>query len=143
MSEQIIRIIPLDFQWTTMDPFLFCVYHDDLFPQGNDKMGPNRSLSGRNIGQDFVIKDGWRMYHGEKVPVGRMRGSEKRSLQSLTYRLRRSPLSHLAWVQFPINRFCDNAYGFTQNDRNYISNERSLFQRNSYPFYFAAYQIAS
>jgi len=68
MSEKIIRIIPLDFQWTTMDPFLFCVYHDDLFPQGNDKMGPNRSLSGRNIGQDFVIKDGWRMYHGEKVP---------------------------------------------------------------------------
>jgi len=51
-----------------MDPFLFCVYHADLFPEGNEKLGPNRSLSGREIGQDFVIKDGWRMYHGEEVP---------------------------------------------------------------------------
>ena len=40
-------------------------------------------------------------------------------------------LSHLAWVQYPVNGFCDYAYGFTQNDRNYISNERSLFQSNS------------
>ena len=25
-------------------------------------------LSGRNLGQDFSNKDGWSMYHGEKVP---------------------------------------------------------------------------
>lgn len=31
-------------------------------------MGPAASLEGRNIGQDFNIKDGWRMYHGETVP---------------------------------------------------------------------------
>ena len=32
-------------------------------------MGPQASLAGRNIGQDFAInKQGWRMYHGEKVP---------------------------------------------------------------------------
>ena len=43
-------------------------------------------------------------------------------------------LSQLAWVQYPVIGFCDYAYGFTQNDRNYISNERSLFQSNSYFF---------
>jgi redox-sensitive bicupin YhaK (pirin superfamily) len=31
-------------------------------------MGPDASLAGRHIGQDFVIKDGWRMYHGQKIP---------------------------------------------------------------------------
>jgi redox-sensitive bicupin YhaK (pirin superfamily) len=25
-------------------------------------------LEGRNLGQDFTTKDGWRMYHGEKIP---------------------------------------------------------------------------
>src|SRR5690348_1408452 len=29
---------------------------------------PVASLAGRRIGQDFEIKDGWRMYHGETVP---------------------------------------------------------------------------
>jgi redox-sensitive bicupin YhaK (pirin superfamily) len=47
---------------------LFCVYHADDFPAGNDKLGPAASLQGRNLGQDFVIKDGWRMYHGREVP---------------------------------------------------------------------------
>lgn len=31
-------------------------------------MGPEASLAGRNLGNDFVIKDGWRMYHGQTVP---------------------------------------------------------------------------
>ena len=31
-------------------------------------MGPLSSLTGRDIGHDFTIKDGWRMYHGHKVP---------------------------------------------------------------------------
>lgn len=62
------QIRPLGFQWETHDPFLFCVHHEDLFPEGNDDLGPKASLEGRNIGQDFIIKDGWRMYHGRKVP---------------------------------------------------------------------------
>ena len=62
------QIRPLGFQWQTLDPFLFCVHHEDFFPKGNDSLGPALSLAGRNIGQDFVTKDGWRMYHGEKVP---------------------------------------------------------------------------
>ena len=47
---------------------LFCVYHQDAYPAGNDEMGPATSLDGRNIGQDFEGKDGWRMYHGDLVP---------------------------------------------------------------------------
>jgi redox-sensitive bicupin YhaK (pirin superfamily) len=31
-------------------------------------LGPSASLEGRNIGQDFEGKDGWRMYHGDVVP---------------------------------------------------------------------------
>jgi len=70
MSKGPIRqTIPLDFQWPTADPFLFCVHHNDAYPQGNEVMGPPAdSLDGRDIGQDFEIRDGWRMYHGDKVP---------------------------------------------------------------------------
>lgn len=64
----IIKIKPLGFPWETSDPFLFCAYHEDKYPKGNKQLGPNASLEGRNIGQDFTIKDGWRMYHGSKVP---------------------------------------------------------------------------
>lgn len=59
---------PLGFPWETADPFLFCVHHDDAYPEANEKMGPRASLAGRNLGQDFAGKDGWRMYHGHVVP---------------------------------------------------------------------------
>src|SRR5690554_1071005 len=62
------NIKPLGFQWETQDPFLFCAYHRVLYPSGNEAMGPNASLQGRNIGSDFDLKEGWRMYHGSKVP---------------------------------------------------------------------------
>jgi redox-sensitive bicupin YhaK (pirin superfamily) len=64
----ILQIKKLSFPWITQDPFLFCVHHLDFYPEGNDHLGPNAPLSGRNIGNDFVIKDGWRMYHGDSVP---------------------------------------------------------------------------
>lgn len=60
---------PLGFQWETADPFLFCVHHEDHFPAGNENMGPDPShYSGRQMGDDFIIKDGFRMYHGKTVP---------------------------------------------------------------------------
>lgn len=68
MESAIKRTYPLGFPWQTQDPFLFCVYHLDHYPKGNKEMGPAASLEGRNLGGDFVIKDGWRMYHGKKVP---------------------------------------------------------------------------
>jgi hypothetical protein len=58
----------LGFQWETADPFLFCVHHEDQFPQGNEQMGPVTSMQGRHLGDDFIIKDGFRMYHGKTVP---------------------------------------------------------------------------
>src|SRR5207342_2551090 len=58
----------LGFPGETDDPFLFCVPHDDAYPKGNAQLGPAASLAGRNIGQDFEGKDGWRMYHGDVVP---------------------------------------------------------------------------
>src|SRR5438874_9320738 len=61
-------IKPLGLPWVTSDPFLFCMYHNDAYPPGNDKLGPAASLAGHNIGQDFEGKDGWRMYHGKLVP---------------------------------------------------------------------------
>jgi hypothetical protein len=69
MYNKLIRNIkPLGFMWETSDPFLFCVHHLDNYPKGNDQMGPAASLAGRNLGQDFTTKDGWRMYHGETIP---------------------------------------------------------------------------
>lgn len=67
-KNKIKKIRALGFQWETADPFLFCVHHEDFFPKGNDQMGPTTSLDGRHMGQDFIVKDGFRMYHGMTVP---------------------------------------------------------------------------
>lgn len=68
MSTAIKNTKPLGFPWATQDPFLFCVYHKDNYPKGNEKMGPDASLAGRNLGQDFDPGNSWRMYHGDTVP---------------------------------------------------------------------------
>jgi quercetin 2,3-dioxygenase len=54
--------------WPTVDPFLFCVYHNDAYPAGKANFAPAASLAGRDIGQDFSGKDGFSMYHGRTVP---------------------------------------------------------------------------
>ncbi|MCB9595715.1 MAG: pirin family protein [Sandaracinaceae bacterium] len=64
----VLDVLPLGFPWVTFDPFLFCVHHDDAYPAGNDAMGPAASLAGRDLGMDFEVRDGWRMYHGDVVP---------------------------------------------------------------------------
>jgi len=68
MPDPIMQVSPLGSRWQTADPFLFCVHHIDRFPRGNEQLGPAASLAGRDIGQDFEGKDGWRMYHGDVVP---------------------------------------------------------------------------
>jgi redox-sensitive bicupin YhaK (pirin superfamily) len=67
-NDKLLSVTPLGFPWQTADPFLFCVHHDDAYPAGNAQLGPAASLAGRNLGQDFAGKDGWRMYHGDVVP---------------------------------------------------------------------------
>lgn len=69
IQNPIKSISKMGFQWETRDPFLFCVHHEDYYPKGNSNLGPSpKFLEGRNIGMDFEVKDGFRMYHGEKVP---------------------------------------------------------------------------
>ena len=68
MPDPILQVSPLSNRWQTLDPFLFCVHHIDLYPKGNDRFGPAASLEGHDIGQDFENSDGWRMYHGDVVP---------------------------------------------------------------------------
>lgn len=67
-KEKIIGIQKIDFQWQTEDPFLITMYHKDMYPPGNEEQGPNVSLAGRNLGQDFTLRNGFRMYHGKTVP---------------------------------------------------------------------------
>lgn len=65
----ILQKFPLGFQWPTLEPFLFCVHHLDHYPKGDGQAGlPMDQLSGRALGSDFEVKDGFRMYHGKHVP---------------------------------------------------------------------------
>jgi redox-sensitive bicupin YhaK (pirin superfamily) len=68
VTDPVLETVPLTSRWTTVDPFLFCVHHLDAYPRGNDALGPDASLEGRDIGMDFAGIDGWRMYHGSTVP---------------------------------------------------------------------------
>ncbi|GAC1533466.1 MAG: pirin family protein [Ramlibacter sp.] len=68
VSSPVMSVKLLAFPWETVDPFLFCAYHDDAYPRGNGRMGPAVSLAGRSLGQDFSRRDGWSMYHGDTVP---------------------------------------------------------------------------
>jgi redox-sensitive bicupin YhaK (pirin superfamily) len=68
VTNLVIQTVPLGPQWPTIDPFLFCAHHLDRYPSGNERLGPDASLEGRDIGMDFAGIDGWRMYHGDVVP---------------------------------------------------------------------------
>nr|WP_202117489.1 pirin family protein [Clostridium chromiireducens] len=68
MNNSVIKINKLSSQWETSDPFIFCAHHKDAYPKGNDEMGPNASLAGRIIGNDFRGIDGFNMYHGDNIP---------------------------------------------------------------------------
>jgi hypothetical protein len=48
----------------TLDPFLFCVYHKDVYPPGNAAMEAPRL----GDGMDFNPSAEYRMYHGETIP---------------------------------------------------------------------------
>lgn len=59
----------IGFPWHTFDPFLFCAHHQDVYPPGNETLGMDKKYLGqRPLGSDFEKKDGFRMYHGRRVP---------------------------------------------------------------------------
>ena len=68
MADTVLQTVPLGFQWPTIDPFLFCVHHDDAYPAGNEaaRARPRRSRARARAGLRRL--DGWRMYHGQVVP---------------------------------------------------------------------------
>ena len=68
MGKSVISNRVMGFVRETLDPFLFCVHHLDLYPEGNERQGPNEPLVGRHIGSDFDEANDWKMYHGRTVP---------------------------------------------------------------------------
>jgi redox-sensitive bicupin YhaK (pirin superfamily) len=63
------QILPIEQQWPTQEPFLFCAHHFDHYPAGNEKLGLNPThFSGRHMGSDFEEKNGFRIYHGAEIP---------------------------------------------------------------------------
>jgi hypothetical protein len=64
MKSVISNIEPLSFPFKTLDPFLFCAYHLDQYPAGDDKMQAPR----KGNGADFNPAAPYRMYHGDRIP---------------------------------------------------------------------------
>jgi redox-sensitive bicupin YhaK (pirin superfamily) len=91
MADSVLQTVELGFQWPTVDPFLFCVHHDDAYPAGDGQAAPAASLEGRDLGQDFAGKDGWRMYHGRTVPG--FPSHPHRGFETVTY-VRRGLIDH-------------------------------------------------
>jgi redox-sensitive bicupin YhaK (pirin superfamily) len=54
--------------WPVLDPFLFCVHHDDAYPRSDGAFGPAGGTGGRELGNDFSRREGWSLYHGHPVP---------------------------------------------------------------------------
>ncbi len=56
---------PLGFPFKTLDPFLFCVYHNDAYPAGSET---DMFAPARGNGADFDWTKRYRMYHGDRIP---------------------------------------------------------------------------
>ncbi len=87
----VIEVKAMGFLWDTFDPFLFCAHHEDYFPKGDAVMGPLTGKAGRQLGDDFIIKDGYRMYHGQTVPG--FPGHPHRGFETVTI-VRRGMVDH-------------------------------------------------
>ncbi|SFT41581.1 hypothetical protein SAMN05216474_0438 [Lishizhenia tianjinensis] len=68
-TTSILRTEPLSSPFRTEDPFMFCAYHKDHYPKGNENLGINPDqLKGHSMGSDFDPRLDFRMYHGSDVP---------------------------------------------------------------------------
>jgi redox-sensitive bicupin YhaK (pirin superfamily) len=91
MTETVLETFALGNQWPMRDPFLFCAHHRDAYPAGDGRLGPDASLAGRPLGQDFGDIDGWNMYHGTTVPG--FPPHPHRGFETVTY-VRRGLIDH-------------------------------------------------
>jgi redox-sensitive bicupin YhaK (pirin superfamily) len=92
VDEIVLQVVPLTgTPWPTVDPFLFCVHHDDAYPAGDGRGAPAASLAGHDLGADFAGVDGWRMYHGLEVPG--FPQHPHRGFETVTY-VRRGVIDH-------------------------------------------------
>jgi redox-sensitive bicupin YhaK (pirin superfamily) len=91
IEEPVRQVVPLGGRWPTIDPFLFCVHHDDAYPAGNEALAPAVPVDDRPLGQDFSGQDGWSMYHGLKVPG--FPGHPHRGFETVTF-VRRGVIDH-------------------------------------------------
>jgi hypothetical protein len=82
-TSPVLQTVPLGQRWPTLDPFLFCVHHDDHYPAGDGSLAPAVPLDDRDLGQDFSGLDGWSMYHGTNVPG--FPGHPHRGFETVTY----------------------------------------------------------
>ena len=57
--------LPASGPFSTLDPFLFCVYHKDAYPAAHDD---TMEAPQRGNGMDFDPKAPYRMYHGDMIP---------------------------------------------------------------------------
>jgi redox-sensitive bicupin YhaK (pirin superfamily) len=65
---KILSIAKLNGPMPVRDPFIIGIYHYDKYPKANKNMGPNASLEGHNLGNDFGRDLDWRMYYGQQIP---------------------------------------------------------------------------
>ena len=82
MPETILAVQPLGFPWATDDPFLFCVHHDDAYPQGNEQMGPAVALAGRTGIYDVTVRN----QRGELIATFRGRSHRLKDLKTVPVR---------------------------------------------------------
>jgi redox-sensitive bicupin YhaK (pirin superfamily) len=63
--RSVLKVAALGFPFSTPDPFLFAVFHNDKYPPG-ELSGMHAPIRGN--GADFDWSKPFRMYHGENVP---------------------------------------------------------------------------
>jgi redox-sensitive bicupin YhaK (pirin superfamily) len=90
-APAVLQTVPLSSRWPTIDPFLFCVHHDDAYPAGDDALAPAVPIDDRDLGQDFSGQDGWSMYHGLTVPG--FPGHPHRGFETVTF-VRQGHIDH-------------------------------------------------
>lgn len=68
MAPSILRIqsLPASGPFQTLDPFLFCVYHKDAYPE--DRSGGKMEAPQSGDGSHFDPSADYRMYHGDRIP---------------------------------------------------------------------------